>query len=226
MKPDTSVRMKPDTSVRISPKPRDAHASREAIVAAAVEVFSQKGYFATSVADIAVAAKVAKGTPSYFFGNKDGLWQAAIEQVSNLALEIVPNALQKTQGKTDLPTLVDVFIETYADFHQAHPEFLRLMYWTTLQGIHLHEKIHAHIENSASALNAVMLTLSSAGSSEDAVQTLLSVIGAANAHVLYGSTLITPLGIDPNSSEFFTARKAHLKRLMLASLQSASHQAQ
>jgi TetR/AcrR family transcriptional regulator len=202
----------------ISPKPRDAQASRETIVLAAVRVFSEKGYFATSVADIAAVAGVAKGTPSYFFGNKDGLWQAAIEHVSNLALEIVPNALQRTNGKTDLATLIDVFIETYADFHQAHPEFLRLMYWTTLQGIDLHEKINAHIENSASALQAVMLTLSSAGSSEDAIQTLLSVIGAANAHILYGSTLIAPLGIDYNTPEFMKLRKAHLKRLMLASL--------
>jgi TetR/AcrR family transcriptional regulator len=210
--------MNPKASTLNTSKPRDAQISRETIVAAAVQVFAEKGYFATSVADIAAVAGVAKGTPSYFFGNKDGLWQAAIEHVSNLALEIVPTALQKTQGKTDLPTLIDVFIETYADFHQTHPEFLRLMYWTTLQGIHLHESIHAHIQNSASALNAVMLTLSSAGSSEDAIQTLLSVIGAANAHILYGSTLIVPLGIDPNDPEFLRLRKAHLKRLLLASL--------
>jgi TetR/AcrR family transcriptional regulator len=202
----------------MNPKPRDAQASREAIVAAAITVFAQKGYFATSVADIAAVAGVAKGTPSYFFGSKDGLWQAAIEHVSTLALEIMPTALQKAAGKTDTHTLIDVFIETYTDFHQAHPEFLRLMYWTTLQGIDLHEKVNPHIQNSANALKAVMLTLSSAGSNEDAIQTLLSVIGAANAHVLYGSTLITPLGVDPNNPEFRATRKAHLKRLLLASL--------
>ncbi len=54
----------------------------EAILEAAVRLFSENGYAATSVDAIAAEAGVAKQTVYHLFGNKNALLEAAIRQVS------------------------------------------------------------------------------------------------------------------------------------------------
>jgi AcrR family transcriptional regulator len=56
-----------------------AAATRQAIHAAARELFTAKGYFATTVDDIAAAARVAPATVYAVAGGKQGLLKAIIE---------------------------------------------------------------------------------------------------------------------------------------------------
>ena len=51
---------------------------RQQILAAALAVFSQKGYHATSVSDVAALAGVSQGTIYWYFESKDELFQATI----------------------------------------------------------------------------------------------------------------------------------------------------
>jgi AcrR family transcriptional regulator len=53
--------------------------ARTAIVRAATELFAARGYFATSVKDIAVAARVAHATVFAAVGNKPAVFRAALE---------------------------------------------------------------------------------------------------------------------------------------------------
>ena len=55
------------------PKIVDKAAKRRAILEAAIAVFSQKGYHATKMADIAVAAGMGKGTLYEYFPTKESL---------------------------------------------------------------------------------------------------------------------------------------------------------
>src|SRR3954453_9717110 len=64
-----------------TPKPRDAERSRRAILEAAEQLFARQGYDAASLAGIGEAAGVARGTPSYFFGSKEDLYQAVLERM-------------------------------------------------------------------------------------------------------------------------------------------------
>src|SRR3954452_879625 len=64
-----------------TPKPRDAERSRRAIVEAAEQLFARQGYDAASLAGIGEAAGVSRGTPSYFFGSKEDLYQAVLERM-------------------------------------------------------------------------------------------------------------------------------------------------
>jgi AcrR family transcriptional regulator len=61
-------------------KTRDAQRSREAILAAAAGLFAERGYDAASLSDIGSAAGLSRGTPSYFFGSKEQLYRAVLEQ--------------------------------------------------------------------------------------------------------------------------------------------------
>jgi TetR/AcrR family transcriptional regulator len=59
---------------------RDSGRSREALLAAAERLFAERGFEATSLTDIGAAAGLSRGTPSYFFGSKAGLYRAVLER--------------------------------------------------------------------------------------------------------------------------------------------------
>lgn len=68
--------------------PRGAR-TRARILAAAREVFAEKGYDA-KIEEIAVRAKVAYGSVSYYFTNKDGLFFAVADQLFEEMTRIDP----------------------------------------------------------------------------------------------------------------------------------------
>jgi len=53
---------------------------REAILAAAKKVFAKKGYHATTIADVAKAAKVSYGSIYWYFDSKDELFHALMDR--------------------------------------------------------------------------------------------------------------------------------------------------
>jgi AcrR family transcriptional regulator len=55
-------------------------ARRDQIIAAAAECFARSGYHATTMADIAEAARVSKGTPYLYFPSKEALFIALYEE--------------------------------------------------------------------------------------------------------------------------------------------------
>src|SRR6187549_2905893 len=62
-------------------KIRDADRTRRQVLDAAEERFARRGYDATSLADIGTTAGVSRGTPSYFFGSKEQLYDAVLERL-------------------------------------------------------------------------------------------------------------------------------------------------
>lgn len=59
-------------------KPRDAGRTRAAILDAAQEAFSSRGYLATGVRDVTAAAGVNPALVSRYFGSKERLYEAAL----------------------------------------------------------------------------------------------------------------------------------------------------
>lgn len=57
--------------------------TRSALIAAALELFSQKGFDATGTREIAAAASANIAAISYHFGGKDGLRLACAEEIAN-----------------------------------------------------------------------------------------------------------------------------------------------
>lgn len=60
---------------------------REAIIAAAQELFAGCGYEGTSIRDIGKQAGVGHAAVTYHFGNKDQVWKAAIGRTINVYYE-------------------------------------------------------------------------------------------------------------------------------------------
>jgi AcrR family transcriptional regulator len=102
-----------------SARPRAARsaARREAILAAALDEFSQRGFAAARLDDVAKRANVAKGTIYLYFRDKEALFQELIRAMLTPVVGTV-----ETMGQADLP--IGVLADRIVDF------FVREVYET------------------------------------------------------------------------------------------------
>lgn len=94
------------------------------ILAAAIEVFADKGFASTDVQEIANRAGVGKGTVYRHFGTKEGLFLAAADQgVRQLRAAIDAAAVPVTDPLDRLRAATFAFLA----FFDAHPELVELV---------------------------------------------------------------------------------------------------
>jgi TetR/AcrR family transcriptional regulator len=101
-------------------------ATRERIVAAALDAFAEKGFRGASTRDIAQRARTNQGLITYHFRSKDELWRAAADRIFGM--------LQKSLGERlgslasgDPRERAREAVREYVRFAAAHPELFRLM---------------------------------------------------------------------------------------------------
>src|SRR6266516_5171695 len=97
---------------RVLKSPEDR---RLEILDAAMRIFSVKGVSKATVADIAEAAGVAKGTVYLYFGSKEHLLAALRDRHVDELLAHVSDLLSRA-GQGDWWSMVDTTIESMADF--------------------------------------------------------------------------------------------------------------
>jgi TetR/AcrR family transcriptional regulator len=205
------------------PRTRDAERSKTAILEAATQLFASKGFDATGIGEIAQLAGVARGTPAYFFGSKEALFEEVVNQLNQRAFEIVPKALERAGKNPNADRLIEVFIDTYLEFHDSNPEFLRVIHWISLTDHRLMTQAVTHWNSLATMLSTVIMTLKNTPlEREDPRQMVLTIIGMCNAHLSYGATVAEPLGLHTNAPGFLETRKTHLKRILIAALRGSS----
>ena len=100
---------------------RDADRSRRALLDAALEEFSRRGYAGARVADIARRAGVNKQLINYYFGSKEGLY---------LALQRAWLEREESFAPPEIP-LADLVVRYLLDA-LADPRSLRLLLWRGL----------------------------------------------------------------------------------------------
>jgi AcrR family transcriptional regulator len=121
---------------------RDADRTRATLLAVAEERFSASGFDGVSLQEIATAAGVSRGTPSYFFTNKEGLYRAVLDAVFDgrdaaTAAAVAPlHAWADDRGGDDaaLRRALRTALEDYLAFLLARPAFVRLVGWEDLSG--------------------------------------------------------------------------------------------
>lgn len=110
---------------------RNADRSRTAILQAAEELFAEHGPNGVSLAEIGERAGVSRGLPSYFFSDKETLYQTVLEQAAadlRCALAEVMEASHDSPPFEVLAKLTDC----YMDYLAAHPSIVRLLQWNAL----------------------------------------------------------------------------------------------
>ncbi|WP_440710653.1 TetR family transcriptional regulator [Herbiconiux sp. YIM B11900] len=144
---------------------RDAEATRAKILLAAREEFAAHGYAGARIDRIARVAESNVRMIYAYFGNKNGLFDAALADAITRMAEAVPPI------PSDLPRWVG---ELY-DFHRDTPEVLRICLWAQL------ERPEAASEPLEAYLSKAEALQSQASSTFSAVDLLVIIYAIAQA---------------------------------------------
>ncbi|HLY49009.1 MAG TPA: helix-turn-helix domain-containing protein [Solirubrobacteraceae bacterium] len=145
-------------------KIRDAERSREAILAAAEQLFADHGYEGASLNEIAVAAGLSRGTPSYFFGSKERLYREVIERTFAAREEATRSAFgpvmawcESDGGLGELRAALTAAARDYMDFLARRSSFVKLVMREELAGgasIRARQRASTAMEDAFEALRA------------------------------------------------------------------------
>ncbi len=190
---------------RRSPTPderqRDADRSRQALLAAALDVFSVKGFAGARVAEIAERAGVNKQLINYYFGSKEGLYAALQDQWLEREAAFAP---------PDLP--LDDLIVRYAADTLRDPRLMRLLLWRGLAD-------GAEPPGATDRQDELDLLRRRQAEGEvaadlDIAAVFLASMGMVAAPVALPQVARELFGIDPTSEEFQTRYTEQLRRMV------------
>ncbi len=98
---------------------------RQRLLDAGLKLFANRGYAGTAVQDITEEARVTKPTLYYYFENKEGLFQALVDQAMDERLRLMRQAAPPEKATVD--QLADIIV-TLTDFARRQPDLLRLTF--------------------------------------------------------------------------------------------------
>jgi AcrR family transcriptional regulator len=176
--------------------PRDAAATRARILTAAVDEFATYGLAGARIDRIAEAAPANKRSLYMYFGDKEGLFDAALH---HLTIELV-TAVPLTED--DLPG----YAGRMFDYHLKHPQAFRMSMWRQLErpgagpnaGDVYAQKIQAMARARAAA----------SGHPIPPADLLVLVIGLTVSWLLTPPDLLAADGTDPHSAARIAAHRA------------------
>jgi AcrR family transcriptional regulator len=188
---------------------RDAARSREAVLAAATVLFSERGYEGTSLAEIARAAGLARATPGYLFKSKSALYRAVLERVHGERTAALAAACaglhewaaDERAGRSELRTALDDAVGGYLDFLDRTPAFGRLIGWEALTP---QPRLPGDLSTSLSdAFRAVRRVAPARGLGEFDVDTVVvATVSMCFLPIAHVSTFRAGGGIDTGAAAF------------------------
>lgn len=115
---------------RAEPPPRSrrdeyAEQTRQAVVASARALFAQRGYVATTVAEIASASRVSAGTVYQQCGGKQGLLRTLMDAWTTS--DLVQGTLQRVETATSLDEVLAVLSDSYLEFWRRYDDIVQLV---------------------------------------------------------------------------------------------------
>jgi TetR/AcrR family transcriptional regulator len=196
---------------------RDAERSKEAILEAAEKLFAQKGYENTSLQEIGQVAGVSRGTPNYFFGTKEQLYQIVLERVLHEENKVLGELAAKLSRITDLETIVTEVVNVYMDFLVAHPHFIEL-----LEREALSDKQYLNKDSllAVSETGIAMIRQIAKTDEQTAIQFLLSLVALCWYPLAHARTFANTLNLNPYDPAFVAERKRHIISFLLTYLKN------
>jgi TetR/AcrR family transcriptional regulator len=101
-------------------------ANREAILRAALQVFSDTGYEGATTRKIAALAGIEPGHLAYYYRSKMQLWQAVVEEFANEGKDLLANGRIRLQGLPAAKIVSELLPPLLRSF-ASNPQLTRLM---------------------------------------------------------------------------------------------------
>lgn len=191
---------------------RDPERTREAILAAAEDLFARRGFAGTSLQQIGETAGVARSTPAYFFGNKAALYDAVLVRVIARAQETMARAYAEGDEAPSVEDAVESYVGAAIDFLAYDRNFVRLIQREALgEGSRVSQFFGRIVEEGIVALAPAA---EKAGiTPERLVLDLTALCWYPFAHE---HTLLPALGMKARDPDFLDEQKRHIGDLMRA----------
>ena len=194
---------------------------KENIMNAAIELFAEKGFEGTSIRDLATKADVNVAMVNYYFGTKDKLFEALLEQKATF----MRGRLDEIASNDKLSEIekVDAIVESYVGRILSQPSFHRVLHQELLMGERA--ALHKNIVGKFGKNTLVLKSIIEQGIKKkifkkvDPELTMATLIGTIN-QVMLSKTMCTMLiereeSFDPYTDVAFKNRLIkHLKQLL------------
>ncbi len=202
---------------------RDPEAKKASILASAQTEFAEYGLKGGRIDRIATRAKANKQLVYYYFGSKDDLYRAALEETYS--------QIREREKELDLSALPPVeamrrLVEFSLDYLQEHREFIRLLADENAHGArHLHKSELAKRTNSP--LLAIIAETLDRGVSQgdfragvDPLNLYVSIAGMTFFYFANGLTMSAIFGRDLNSESSIRHYREHIVAMIVNGLRT------
>ena len=108
-----------------TPRP-SADVTRERILAAALDLFSELSFEGATTREIAARAGVTQGLLNYHFSSKDDLWRAAVDGLYAELSQALDGRAEGLRG-VDTLTVAKLMIREFIYFSATHPQLHRII---------------------------------------------------------------------------------------------------
>jgi TetR/AcrR family transcriptional regulator len=211
-----------------TPKPRDAERSRRAILEAAEQLFARQGYDAASLAGIGEAAGVSRGTPSYFFGSKEDLYQAVLERMyeeRTAALEPVFAPLvdwAQAAPTTPLRPVLTRSVAGYLRFLHDRPTYVDIIEREALAGGERLRRVKRQSTVMEDAFGALRRRARARElRSFDVAEVVIALVALGYMPVAHRDTILRRQGLSLEDARFVNQRKKHITDVLMHLLGAA-----
>lgn len=191
---------------------RDEYAeqTRRDVVDAARALFAQRGYFATTVNDIAAAARVSAGTVYQQCGGKQGLLRTLMDSWTTAPL--VQDTLDAVNASGSLDEALRVLADSYLEFWRQFDDIVQLVAATAAHDAEATEALTQAIVRHRTALHEIARRIRELGAfagsftDEDFADITLYHYGPQNGFHF----TVSVLGwAEARAHEFLSAQFAH-----------------
>ncbi len=193
------------------------------LVAEAARLFAARGYDGVTVDEIVAAAEVNKRMVYHYFGNKDGIYRAAVSHVFASLQILESRMIESYAGQSDPVGGLRDLISLYFSFLETHPQFVRILQWENLgEGRHLAEEeggmskspILGHLE----ALLKEGVATGQFRPDLDPRLVLTSLIGLSLIYFSNRFTLSRSVGLNFDKPEILRRAAEHAQNVFLSGL--------
>lgn len=101
---------------------------REAILRAAKRVFARKGYHATTIADVAKAARGSYGSIYWYFDSKETLFHALMDSEEQALRRHIESELAALTGDADGEAVFRASVRATFEFFEADKDVVKLLF--------------------------------------------------------------------------------------------------
>ncbi len=197
---------------------RDAAATQERILNAALVEFGTQGYGGGRIAEIAREAKCNIRMVYHYFGSKEELYIACLERVYN---DIRNEELKLNLTQLEPDVAVERLVEFTFEHMKNNPNFVRLAgVENTQQWRHI-KKIPA-LANAAADLIETIQEILNRGASQglfksnlDAFQLYISLLSLSYLHLSNRYTLSITYGRNLDNKQWLLDRRVHVTQMIL-----------